>query len=940
MTDIKITNLPSIPDVESDDILLMIDVSDETGGPNGTDKRATVGQVKELLGVVQTTGSSTTDIMSQKAVSDELDTKLDASYMTLKIFQSPTDGGLTEIETRTVDAGEVYEVRKASDDSLATIYSDADGITKIVQDGDDNKSGSDGVVEFYIADGDYYVEAGGVKSNFEVDVLRKDLTNPDKGAAILARGVVAVDSITDLLALPEGQRKEGLRYLVKGYHTGSDAGGGEFYYDPNVNGSEHNGGTIIDPDAPFPNDWNVDSLRDLWFSSSNTSNGVFVRVNYDTLCYSDFGAKLDGVNLENHEIINTHLFCNDHDIDIKVSKKDSIIYFSGEAIAKTSVDYNMATILCTMENRYGRYVFSSDEEFIEIPNLTKITADYENTLIPELDHLDTNVVVKISDTDAYCVRQDTAPSPSYRSDILLHNFLGTFSTPVCYKYDQSHNVKVEYRKLDKPRGIYNLKVVSEMPRERVGGFAILVSRDNFKIRDIIVDPTVESMILTSGYKGALFDCTDCINLSIKRVTGNNITGLSDNLTANGRSGYVFNLDTINGLHLSKLAIRGAWGAIGSNNIQNLSCYNSVITRIDLHLYGRDFTVRDSTIHDYTVNGSDLHGKLVVDNCTFMSRLKGFRGMIYNNYGSYGSFCPADTHFSNIKIINNTKNVNRVNLFYMSEALLDTAFRGEKKIGDIYLDNITINGEDAGIRDFHIMRTVFRRSTNVEVGEIVVNNIKNKLSDNLYLLAEDGNPFANEVKFKVSNCVLNNYFTKDNVDFNTFFPYSAPTPYIDYSVSGSSLVSIDYYKVVGSLIYLNLNNVNVDNSEVLLRMDNIDRDKCRVNNSIVHAAPAASGYTYPDRMQFRLPKDGTYSNCKFVTRDQFVTTLTKVLIGLNGEAEYIGCKLADNLLDKSRIFYSDNPTLAGHLIFNYIESQENLFNLPMKLSYQYNDGYTP
>lgn len=62
-------------------------------------------------------------------------------------------------------------------------------------------------------------------------VLRQDLANPDMGAAMVARGVVAVDSIADLLALPEGQRKEGLRYLVKGYHAGSDVGGGEFYWD-------------------------------------------------------------------------------------------------------------------------------------------------------------------------------------------------------------------------------------------------------------------------------------------------------------------------------------------------------------------------------------------------------------------------------------------------------------------------------------------------------------------------------------------------------------------------------------------------------------------------------------------------------------------------------------------------------------------------------------
>lgn len=95
----------------------------------------------------------------------------------LKIFQSPTDG-LTEINTRTLLGGEVYEVRKVSDDSLATIYNDKGGLNPITQDGTSNVSGSDGVVEFYIADGDYYVEAGGSESRFSTVANVSDTSKP------------------------------------------------------------------------------------------------------------------------------------------------------------------------------------------------------------------------------------------------------------------------------------------------------------------------------------------------------------------------------------------------------------------------------------------------------------------------------------------------------------------------------------------------------------------------------------------------------------------------------------------------------------------------------------------------------------------------------------------------------------------------------------------
>ncbi len=85
----------------------------------------------------------------------------------LKIFQSPTDG-LTEISTRTLEGGEVYEVRKVSDGALAAIYSDKNSANEIEQNGTINVSGSDGVVGFYIADGDYTITVNTVSAGFGV----------------------------------------------------------------------------------------------------------------------------------------------------------------------------------------------------------------------------------------------------------------------------------------------------------------------------------------------------------------------------------------------------------------------------------------------------------------------------------------------------------------------------------------------------------------------------------------------------------------------------------------------------------------------------------------------------------------------------------------------------------------------------------------------------
>ena len=133
-----------------------------------------------------------------------------------------------------------------------------------------------------IPEGDALVPAGDA-------VLRQDLANPDKGAAMVARGVVAVDSIADLLALPEGQRKEGLGYLVKGYHDGSDVGGGEFYYDSSRT-EENDGGCVIDGFV---------RIIDRGFVSAEMFGAKCNRVDSDSEAFNSAAstAKAEGVKL-------------------------------------------------------------------------------------------------------------------------------------------------------------------------------------------------------------------------------------------------------------------------------------------------------------------------------------------------------------------------------------------------------------------------------------------------------------------------------------------------------------------------------------------------------------------------------------------------------------------------------------------------------------------
>ena len=143
-----------------------------------------------------------------------------AATISAGVFETP-EAGVDPVTG--VEEGEYFNVRSPSSDSYIDEYQNAGGSA--------------------IATGKSYLSALGVQQQEKPANTIKDASGKTQQEINNAR-VVVVDSIADLLALPEGQRKEGLRYLVKGYYTGSDIGGGEFYWDSSSEESD-NRGTVL-----------------------------------------------------------------------------------------------------------------------------------------------------------------------------------------------------------------------------------------------------------------------------------------------------------------------------------------------------------------------------------------------------------------------------------------------------------------------------------------------------------------------------------------------------------------------------------------------------------------------------------------------------------------------------------------------------------------------
>lgn len=121
--------------------------------------------------------------------------------------------------------------------------------------------------------------------------LRGHTRTADADDKFINRPDERVSTISDLIAVANTNAFESpatKTVQVLGYYSEGDGGGGLFYWDGNESKSNHNGGTIIDPDHTST----IGSSS--WYSSQNSSDGCWKRQNTENINTKHFGAKVDG----------------------------------------------------------------------------------------------------------------------------------------------------------------------------------------------------------------------------------------------------------------------------------------------------------------------------------------------------------------------------------------------------------------------------------------------------------------------------------------------------------------------------------------------------------------------------------------------------------------------------------------------------------------------
>lgn len=105
--------------------------------------------------------------------------------------------------------------------------------------------------------------------------------------------VATFNSINEMLQYKK--EKSNKIASVTSYHIGLDSGDNSFVWDSSLSKSLHNGGTIIDPIAPYPSVWANREQRHQWFNSKNQGFGCWVSQSKTDIDVTQFGAVGDNV---------------------------------------------------------------------------------------------------------------------------------------------------------------------------------------------------------------------------------------------------------------------------------------------------------------------------------------------------------------------------------------------------------------------------------------------------------------------------------------------------------------------------------------------------------------------------------------------------------------------------------------------------------------------
>jgi hypothetical protein len=320
---------------------------------------------------------------------------------------------------------------------LASIFLDAEGATPISNPATTSERG---VLDFYIEAGEYIAayedSTQMVSSKFVVGSNdHSKLSNLDAVGAHDAIYPRIVSCIKSLSAL-DGSKVDGQKVSVTGFYAGTTVGGGDFIWDTTKDKANHNGGTIIAPEAITAWDGTKEDLTTL-LNWSGVGIGAFVRENVEFITPEQFGAVGNSTDL--YPIFQAMNGTGDNVAPKKVVMKLDESYYISQASGfndDIDLDLNRSTVVApngflsirkTIESYTGGNYFTTTKysKTFELP--TGVTVEVGDVLLFESNDVRQSVGNYLHGQFSYVERVNGSVVT------ISHQFYDTFTVDRIYR---------------------------------------------------------------------------------------------------------------------------------------------------------------------------------------------------------------------------------------------------------------------------------------------------------------------------------------------------------------------------------------------------------------------------------------------------------------------------------------------------------------------------
>ncbi|MDE6192720.1 MAG: hypothetical protein K2M83_01880 [Muribaculaceae bacterium] len=244
------------------------------------------------------------------------------------------------------------------------------------------------------------------------------------------------------------------------------------------------------------------------------------------------------------------------------------------------------------------------------PKKVSITSgQIDNGNFKEVPELKSNIkLLMVTDSIPWINERIGTGKPHYRKDVFtIKNGISNDSPiqPYSDTLSQPYGIYVELDNLS-PTVISNINII----RSQDSSYKTLCFHADYQYNLIIRNISIETPE-SKLYGDQAIRIRNSINVLCENIS------IKGTYSQKDKWGYGIALDNVRNSKFINLTAYGKWGIFGTNNITNISIFDSDINRFDIHCYGKDVYIENTTFRNLRNLVSSFFGYIKFIKCKFI-----------------------------------------------------------------------------------------------------------------------------------------------------------------------------------------------------------------------------------------------------------------------------------------------------------------------------------